>query len=502
LNRGQYATAYLRAGIVYNRKAATQKANDMFDEAERLYRAGSNNEGLNEVFRQRGILFRNNGEYDKAKGQFQSSLDTARTMGNEAQQITALIELSFLASRRGLFSEAESYAQQAVNFAQQKKLENLTAGGLLELGNTFLAKGDFEKAESYFNQAIQFARANKGRLSEAKGLTNLGGLYIQTLRIDEGLQMAQHALEYFQQENYPRLAATCLSHIGRAYRRKGDYAAARQALSQKLELARQSNSQPAIADSHVELGALLLEHEQLPTALGEYENAVSLYGPTNSFLVAFCNANRAKILARLGRYDEAQQLLDELFKVTSESKGAFLQLVPELHLIKAEMSLSKKDLAQAAASANEAIKTGGAKSDAAIQAQYILGLIKAGSGAGKDAQKLFDDAIKAASNTGDFNLHSQALLAGAEAAWKGNDAQTALSLATQAQQRFARGEQLESEWRAWIIASRASQQLGDTNRAEEMMRNAQNTRSALEQQWGADAFKQYASRPDIQVYYR
>ncbi len=26
--------------------------------------------------------------------------------------------------------------------------------------------------------------------------------------------------------------------------------------------------------------------------------------------------------------------------------------------------------------------------------------------------------------------------------------------------------------------------------------------SKLEQQWGADAFKQYAARPDIQVYYR
>ena len=120
--------------------------------------------------RQRGILFRNKSEYEKPKSQFQLSLDASRAMGNEAQQITALIDLSYLASSRGLFSEAENYAQQAVSFAQQKQLENLAAGGLLELGNAFSAKGDYAKAESYINQAIQFARANKGRLREARGM--------------------------------------------------------------------------------------------------------------------------------------------------------------------------------------------------------------------------------------------------------------------------------------------------------------------------------------------
>jgi len=500
LNGGQYATAYLRAGIVYNRKGDAKNANAMFDEAERLYRAASNNEGLNEVFRQRGIFFRTTGKYEDARTQFQQSLDAARAMGNEAQQITSLIDLSNLASQRGLFAEAESYAQQAVTFAQQKQLENLTASGLLELGNAFSARGDVQKAEQYFNQAIQFARANKGRLQEHRGMSNLGGLYIQTLRIDEGLRMVQQALDFFEEENYPRIAGTCLSQIGRGYRRKGDYAAAQQALNRKMELANQSNSQPAIADAYVEFGALRLEEEKYPLALEQYDNALKIYqGVGNNFRIAFANANRAKLLVRLGRFDEAKQLLDQVFNITNEVKGNFLQLVPELHLVQAELSLGQGDLAQATAASNEAIKTGGPKSEVSIQAQYLLGLVKAFSGQRVEAQKLCEEAMKAASNTGDFGLYSRALLAGAEAALKGNDAKTALILATQAQERFARGEQLESEWRAWLIASRASQQLGDTNKAEEQMQNGINVRSKLEQQWGADVFKQYSSRPDIQV---
>ena len=87
-------------------------------------------------------------------------------------------------------------------------------------------------------------------------------------------------------------------------------------------------------------------------------------------------------------------------------------------------------------------------------------------------------------------------------ALKGNDPKSALSLATQAQEQFARGHQLESELRAWFIAARASDQLGDANKAQEQMRNALDARAKLEQQWSPDVFKVYATRPDIQAYYR
>ena len=106
-----------------------------------------------------------------------------------------------------------------------EKLENLAANGLLEVGNRYSTKGDLPNAEHYWTGQFSL-HANKGRLTEHRGLTNLGGLYIQTLRIDEGLRMVQQAFEYFQQENYPRIAGQCLTQIGRGYRRKGECAAA------------------------------------------------------------------------------------------------------------------------------------------------------------------------------------------------------------------------------------------------------------------------------------
>jgi tetratricopeptide (TPR) repeat protein/predicted Ser/Thr protein kinase len=504
LNDGQYATAYLRAGIVYYRKQDNDNALKMYEKAEQLYRALSNNEGVNEVLRRRGVLYRRTGRYDDAQAEFQQCLDAARAMGLEAQQIIALIDLSYLASVRGQGPEAESFAQQAVTIAQQKKLENLAASGLLELGNSYQSRQDYEKAEHYFTQAVQLARANKGRFSEAQGMSNLGGVYIYTLRVDQGLELVQQALNFFQRENYPASVATCLTQLARGYRRKGDYPAALQAANQKIELARKDGSQPEIANGYSELAAVLLEREDLTAALKPYEDAFAIYESVKSPLrLTFNKANRGNVLWRLGHYDQAESLLNDVWNTVSEKKGDYLQLFPTVLLYRAQIRLSQRNFSEAIALSNEAIAAAGTNiPEIAIEARSVLGLAKALSGEGRAGLKSCDEAMRIASTKGDFLLQSRALLYKAEAALLINDAQTAMDLATEAQAKFASGQQYESEWRAWLIASRASEKLGDKNKAQELLGNALNVRSKLEQQWGAEAFRQYNSRPDIQALYK
>ncbi|HEX5889570.1 MAG TPA: tetratricopeptide repeat protein [Pyrinomonadaceae bacterium] len=504
LNDGQYATAYLRAGIVNYRKQDNDNALKMYEKAEQLYRAASNNEGVNEVMRRRGVLYRRVGRYDEAQAQFQQCLDAARAMGLEAQQINALIDLSFLASARGQAAEAESYAQQAVTIAQEKELENLAASGLLELGNSYSSRQDYEKAEHYFNQAIQLARSNKGRFGEALGMMNLAGVYIYTLRVDQGLQLAQQALNFFQQGNYPASVTLCLTQMVRGYRRKGDYEGALKAANQKLDLARNDGSQPEIANAYSEIAAVLLDREDLPAAQKQYNDAFAIYESVQSPLrITFNKTNRGNVLWRLGHDQQAEALLDDVWKTISESKNEYKQLVPTVLLYRAQIRMSRRNYAEAIALSKEAITEAGVQNpEIAIEARSVLGLATAMSGSGHEGLKFCDEAINLASTKGDFLLQSRALLYKAEAALLTNDPQTALNLATEAQAKFASGQQFESEWRAWLIASRASEKLGDKSKAQEQFGNAMNVRAKLEQQWGADAFKQYSSRPDIQAFYK
>src|SRR4029450_28245 len=480
----QYATPYLRAAIVYHRKQDTNRAIENFNKAEALYSAASDSEGVNEVLRRRGILFRDKGRYAEARQQFEKSLEAARTLGNDAQQINALLELSYLLSMQGNTVEAEKFAQQAVNVAQEKQLENLLTAGLLQLGNSFSGRGDYKKAEEYFSNAIKYARENKGKLSEARGLANLGGLYIQTARVDEGLRMVQEALAFFQQNNYVRNLSYCLTQIARAHRRKGDYNAALQTLNQRLQIAQQGGSQIEIANNYAEIGAVLIDQENFPAALEQYDKALAIYkNGGNQLRTLFSQANRANILWRLGRYDEAKQMLVETLASLKQNTDEFKQLAPALDLMSAQIALSQRNFASAEALASSLDQLS-AKDypEVAIESKIAVGLSNALGGNTKQGTALCDEAAKMANDAGETVLQFRAMLAQAEASLLAGDAGRALTFALQAQESFARGSQLESQWRAYLIAARANERLGDVAKAAEQRQAAKNVLRDLEKQ--------------------
>ena len=96
-------------------------------------------------------------------------------------------------------------------------------------------------------------------------------------------------------------------------------------------------------------------------------------------------------------------------------------------------------------------------------------------------------------------LLSTALLASAEVRLAGGDGRGALADAQAAQKLFAAAAQLESEWRAWLVAARSTRLDGDSSIAYDYAVRAETGRAALQARWGDDNYRGYERRPDIQV---
>jgi serine/threonine protein kinase/Tfp pilus assembly protein PilF len=498
----QYATAYLRAGVCYSRKGSVPSAISSFEKAEVLFNALQNIEGVVEVFRQRGILFRNTGRLDDATAQFQKTLDTARATGNESQEISALLELSYNAYTQGSIGEAQIYARQAVDFAQQKHLENLATGGLIDLGNSYVGRGEYSEAEKYFKQALDFARANRGRRREAAALLNLGALYIRQLRVDDGLPLVQQAYDIFEQGNYRREVLLCLTEIGRANRRKGNFDEALKAFRQKLESAEKTADRLQIATTYHDIGSVLIEQENYPEALKNYDRSLEMNRNLNNRInIAYNQHNRGNILWHVGRIDEAKDALKEAFEIASQPDAAYKSLLPDIQLSFAQIFLAERKFPEAIKQSSLALKMAGTDyREVAIEAKYTLGLAKALSGAAQEGLTLCAEAANEAGASGDAALYSRSLLAHAEAALESGNADVAWDLANKASEKLASNGQQESEWRARLVASRASHLNKDTSSSDSQLARARELFYQLEQTWGPDVFKQYQSRPDIQHY--
>ncbi len=495
-----YASAFLRLGILYQRKQDTKSARASYEKADALFQAQGNIEGRTELLLRRGSLMRELGKFAEAKILLQQAMDLAAANNSELPRINSLIEMGRVAYAGGDTAQAERYQQQAIDFAEQHGLETPMVRSLIYLGNTFLARGDYALADRNFNLALGVAQRNRSPYLEALSVANIGTLRFYQLRTDESLQLAQQALNFFQSGGYRAQVIFAMITVARAKRRKGDFDGALQTLEQRLKLAQEADDQRQVAVSCGEIAATLFERENFPEAAAQYQKASAAFqGLGDRLDLAYSLMNRGNALWRLGQYSEAVESLRQAADLADRPEGRYEPVLNEIELIKAEIALSQREFPEAKIKSETALKAGASSGVISIEAKRTLGLTNIFQGSHSDGERLCNEAFEAAKKVGDVGLISRAQLALALAQLGNGNARSALATVTEAQQRLALTGQKESEWRAWAIAAQTSRALHDEAGERQRLKSANDLLSELQQSLGSETFAHYIRRPDIQA---
>jgi tetratricopeptide (TPR) repeat protein len=495
----QYATAFLRVGVLYVRKLNQASAGAVFDKAEALYQALSNYEGVTEVFYQRGILLLQTGNIKEARAKFQRALEIARTTNNKYQEVKTLLQFSSLSTLESDTAQAQAYVRQAAELAQASEMENLTTRALIELGVTYLTSGDYVEAEKNFKQSLELAQRYKVRYNEARALVMLGSVRYQQGDAVGATTYAESALAFFQPGGWGKETSQALLLLGRANRLKGDYDTALGAFQQQLQLSEQVGDLSQSASAQSSIGTTLAYREQYPDALRHLDESYKINKSLNAkFNIEYDLANRGGVLWQLGDYQAARAMLNEAYSTANSPNSNYKALLAEIDLSYARMALSERKFPEAKAKGKQALELAGSQQDISIEARYTLGLAYALSGAKPEGKQLCDEAVLAAARAGNPRLLSGAQLALAQALLETGDAQGALATALRAQSSFARAGQQDSEWRALLVAANASRSAGDQLKAQEYGARAASVLLAIQQKWGNASYDKYIQRPDVQ----
>jgi len=497
----QSAAAFLRAGILYGRDQQLKQATDAFAKAENIYQAMSSQEGLAEVQYQIGSLFARIRKLPEAKEHLDRSLAMSRSASNDYQAIRTSLQLSNVYYASGDSNRAKSTAADALNAAQKLNNRPLAANSLIDLAYTLLARGDYAETRAYLLQALDLARQEKSPRLEARAHLALGSLGTQDGSFDEAVSHLDSALKFYQPAGYRTETSNALILLGRAYRDKGEYAVAMKAFSEQLQLAKQSGDPARLAATHSSIGVLLGDNQELyAEALPYFEESYRINKSIGARVsMGWDQVNRAAALSALGRFDEARAALDEAYAIASESE--FRSQLATVNSVRAEMALNQGNRAEATTRATAALKLAERDyPDTALEAKQTLALVAAMSGATEKAIALAAEALTAARELKLPRLISTALLTSADVHLTGEDARAALANAQAAQKLFAGAAQLESEWRAWLVAARAMQLEGNSSMAYDYAVRAEAARAALQARWGDDNYRGYMRRPDIQIH--
>jgi serine/threonine protein kinase/predicted negative regulator of RcsB-dependent stress response len=501
----QSAAAFLRLGILYGRRQDLKSATEAFGKAETLYQVMSNPEGLAEVQFQRGFLLSKNRELAEAKIQLEKAMATSRTADNRYQLVKTQLQLSSVYYAEGNSERAKEIATEAIEMAQANNIRNLATTGLIDLGYTLISRGELNEARKYFKQALDFAQADKARRTEARAKLALGTVDFQQGNLDQAISFLNQALEFYQSAGYRKETSIALLTLGRAHRNKGEYEIALRSFEQQLQLAKDLNDPAQLAASHLSIAILLgVYQERYPEALPHLDESFRINESITAKIgMSYDQLSRGTILWRLGRNQEADAALKQAFSIASQPEANYKDVLAFVHLTESQMALSGRRFPEARAKAQQAMDLAGTEiRDLAAQAKYTIGLAQALSGAAQPARKLCEEAVAMSREENSPRLVSSALLALAEVLLLGNDAQGALANALEAQAIFARSGQQDSEWRALLIAARASELAGNKSAMKDYASRADSLCAGLKQKWGAEAYDGYLRRSDIQAYRR
>lgn len=501
----QSAAAYLRLAILYGvRRQDLKNAEDAFNKAQGLYETMSNQEGRAEVFYQRGALVARTNQLPEAKKHLEEALGISMNGRNEYQIVKINLQLSALAYAQGDTQRATELATKAIDRAQSSRIQYLATTGLINLGYALMYQGKVDEADKPLRQALEFAERDKSRTSEARATLALGALSRQKGNPDEAIKLIEKALTFYKDAGYPKEASIALIELANAHSDKGEDEIAMQTYQEVL--ASDLGDLAQLASAHLSIGTLLgFEQEKYPQALVNLDESLTIDTQRGSRShAAYDQMNRGSLLWRLGRYKDATDALNAASAVADQPgqpEASLKSVLALVHLGYSQMALSEGRFPDAKREGQKAIQLAAKQyPDIDINGKFSMGLAEALSGAPQAGKLLCEEALAMAKESRLPRLISSAQLALAEVLVLAKDAEGASRAALDAQRLCERFGQQDSEWRALLMAARASQLAGDRSTAQTYASRAQTLCDGLREKWGAEAYEGYLRRPDIQSY--
>jgi len=249
-----------------------------------------------------GSVYLDQGEYDKARAQFNNilkvdsksirtlwqmsgidylqgspqgslgplnqALSLAVQTNNDEQRALVLQALGVSYRYMNKPEEAMKNYLDSMEISKRLGLKRLLANNLSELAQVQITLGKPEAASASFGQSLQILREIGMKKDYGDILINRGAFYEARGEYDKALQDYKDALQIQREAGDENYQALCLSNIGNLYLAKGDTDNALTYLQQSLELRRKLNQPDYLAMTLRSMG-------EVYSAIGDYDKSLS-----------------------------------------------------------------------------------------------------------------------------------------------------------------------------------------------------------------------------------
>jgi len=477
------AGAKLRLAVAVDRQGKREAAQKLFADAESLFNASSDYEGVCETLLQQAISLGRANRTPQAEALINRAIPLASSTGDLYHEIRLQLALALAYRNQGDTAKSSEVAEQAAKTAVDNRMDTPAAVGLLDLGAAYQLRGEPESAKRYFLQGLDFATRARALFTQARAQLSLGSLSLQYGQPLDVAQYVQPALTFFRGSGNRREAMQSLLVLGGAQESLAQFQEAEKTLRDAIQMAEQIHDAENTGLAHSFLASVYQKTGRWAESMTEKNQALSLFGEMRrGYRAANTLAERGKLWAEMGRFQEASADLAQARARLEKLDGKQAQLRARLALGEAEIAYYQTHWAQALQWARKAAALDGGD-DENSEAAVLTGLALLRTGSIADGRAGCDRAIRQSQEKSQPYLAAWGRLLLAQALHENRSAKEADAEAQEALAFFGPRHVWEAVWRCQEILA-----------AEDAARAAL---AELKRSWPADMVQPYLERPDL-----
>jgi tetratricopeptide (TPR) repeat protein len=482
----QYAAAYLRLGRVESSELRQREALAAFAKAEELYKASADVEGQAEVALERGRALDGFSDLASARKDLERAIQLAVAARSPYHEVRAQLALSGVMASEGRFRESQELASVAIKRAEDEGLAVTAAGGLIDLAAALLFAGKEADAVVACQRAIDIADGRKARLTVARAKVQLAEIKRQRQNTSrEAIALTDSVLPFLAQNRYRRLELQAQLVAARAHQSLDELEPARTLATRVLQAAQAVDDDGQWAAAAATLAGIASSLGDYPGALRLRERADEIHRRQgDNASLPYDLTNRADLLIRLNRREEAAALLGEVEQGIAAKREAFGGRARRVMFLRALDAVVSLNCANAAPLLAQLARD--------TAANDPTGLLTPALGVFCDARV---DHATHASKT-DAVMTAEQRYWRAAGALRRPNASVALKEASDGLASLGSLVNDELRWRLAAVGAAAARQDHNAARADELHRIAADSLQRVRELYGADALT-YEQRPDL-----
>ena len=274
------------------------------------------NQGLS--YSQIGQNYWNLGLFDSAISMHNKAISLRRQTGNRSGQAFSYEQLGTLYQKAGLKTKAlEALDSSAIIYESVDEKTSL-AEVLLSAGKVYKNDKETEKAEHYYRRAANTLASLGNKANYADALFELGLLLMDDAPEKAYVYMDSCRLLSLEtgKEND---AAYAMMNLGNLEKRKGKIEAGKTWYEKARGLVEKLNDNHALAHFYRSMGSDATNELDYETANNYFQKAINTFDSTDKALALTLRMRIAGNLQNLGKYDEAEKIIDNVQEMASES---------------------------------------------------------------------------------------------------------------------------------------------------------------------------------------